>query len=668
MQNHPAKDQHDQSYRIPILGENYYRNYGTNLDSVYINGYPEVFKNPVTGESRQVFVKRPGIQTSTTLTNSLHTDIFSGLGLTENNMKCVATKIISGLNDCLISVWIDWSTGTGYVCRSRPSNGSVSIRVGTIASLGGTATQASQDYFHIEECQIDNGGTTYVGLTVTRQRFDRTVSSGWWARAGATDFTAASLTQIVAAAYPDQAGRVTTGPLLQMNGLFHVMCTDGTVWTSGAATGVINDPTQWNSLTYVLTYQDPDSGIGLARYKNHILACSTNSIEFFNDVGNPAPASPLDRTEQALIRFGVAHPKAYMVVADTFYWQSAGERHGASLWKLDGYTPVKISTPREDRQLGFKNTNNITFSDNDMIAFVMNGQLHIGVNGVTTYPHVFTYTTQSTYYWGATTDTWYTKGATPSATHDFSKLRGSILCYNVEDKIWWSWMMYPGTGTGTNSANYIMRTAMSVRAETTSDWSNNFFQTYVFVAAVNSSPTQNIPNTTLLGISSNVTGAGLGYGPGGYYDSNPKQSTYADQPVTVIIGFQMVDFGNSERKKINSLSLQFASIPQQRATAAGHSTSVDSGSYSYTLGINKTNHMSSLALAPDINTNVYRVNKYPNMDSSGSSGSVNAYGLPDRFYFMNLGMARYWNFGVLCESKDPFPLEYLECDVMQGTH
>jgi hypothetical protein len=651
-----------QKVRLPVLQENLSRGYGGSLDQLYINCYPERNKNPATGEERVVLTKRSGAIYLTGGPNITY-DIATSAGLTYTNMVCRANICINQLSDIFVAIWVDVSTSIGYVVQYRAFQAVNScLLIGTIPKLNppNLATGfATADYFCVNEVSISSGGTLYAGITVTRTSVDRSASKSYYAIAGATAFTATTLVDASAgvANFPDSAGvgKVVVGNIIQMNGYFYVMTTDGGIYNNSVG----NDITTWNALGVIQTYQDSDGGQGLIRFKHHILAMGTNSIEFFNDVGNnPAAGSTLERTEQALIRFGVLHPKSYIAVEDNIWWISGGVNSTHSVWKLDGYTPVKVSTPREDKSLWVNRVSMNGLSDINMFSYYQKGKLHIGINGIYTLSMNYA---NAALKWGDSTDTWY---STDKIMDSLYFTPGTMM-YDIQDNTWW-WMMFH---QGVNSEAGLTRQlypVLSTRAERASDYTTGYYDQLVFISSsVYYALSGGITGLSPMSVCE-MPGRTRQWSSGAYYDSNDQWTT-TSTPVTCLVQFNQADFGTGERKRINSVECIFQSTPQDYNQTSGASSNVESGSFSYTLMMLRANHMNWNTTSDHTNI-IKRCQKTPQGSGTGTAATLHGSGYNDRWIVMNLGMGRTFNFAVLCQSKDPFPLEAIEIDVQEGTH
>jgi hypothetical protein len=568
----------------------------------YINCFPITVQNNVTG-SREVQIAKRAPLTATTL------NMFSTTGASVvSTLYPKANITITQLNDVYVCALFDSAASKIYIMQYRPETATV-VKIGEIASTN------KQDFIHITECQLVDSGTIYAGIAVSWTKYDKSSSKGYWARSDGTKFTATTLTEIVAASWPVTLGKVITGPIQQLNGLFHVMATNGTIYTSGAATGIVNDLTQWNSLTTLLSYQSPDSGIGVYRFKHHLVAFGQDSIEFFNDIGNPSPATPLQRTDQAFIRFGALHSMGVINVEDTLYWISYGTGNTAGLWKLDGYSPVKISGPQEDALLhSAVEVSNQQLSYITLFSLSMNQRKHIGINSVPTHSRVELMTSG----WGETTTDTY------RYYQDLYKGTGGILIYNLTDNLWWSWSVMQNETIGMYpTASYPGR-----------DNGDAYYEQYVLCSPLTETAALNSPSRIYV----------FGSQANGYYIDDDPDGSVGALPISVVVNLNPLEFNTLKRKRISRASLVFSQVPNWSSADAA-----TANIYSINLLYQKNNVEQTSGSDITQRTMVYPNGQY-------------------RYYFNNLGMSRYWGFTVACLSKDSFGLKSIELEVSQNTH
>lgn len=404
-----------QIVRIPVYSEeefvpNSFGGASAQPGQFYINCYPKVIKNNVTGEGSMVLNKRSPIKKTMAL--STH---FSG-----TNSRPFANIGMAMLNDVMVcAIWDE--TGTAIrIIQYRPSAGTSTLigSISTANTTGGVAPTAYDEVF-ITECDLVSGGVINPGIIISWKKYNSSYSDGFWSRSSSGVFGAASLNHITAASFPVTLGKIITGPFQQLNGVFYIMGTDGVIYGSGGATGIVNDATQWDSNNTIRCRQLPDGGIGVFRYKHHIVAFSNSSVEFFNDVGNTVPASALASTEQAYINFGVFSSKQVCTIEDSLYWVGNSTSGTVGIYRLDGYTPVQVAN---DHLLYSLVDSNAT-KDISLFSLPVNGKLNLVVNNCPLpWTIIFPDLGQS--------DTNISQSPSSSQT--------SIMMYNIADKVWWT--------------------------------------------------------------------------------------------------------------------------------------------------------------------------------------------------------------------------------------
>lgn len=602
-----------QILRLPVRSEDVYRHNNERLDQQYVNCYPELHKEPMTGEGHYILQKRPGMQNA-------H-DIYATSGAASRAyLQCLGLVTITQLTNQYVGAFFNSNTSVIYIIGLNGTSGHVLI--GTIP-----ATCTPLDFIHLTECQIANAGAVYPGVTVTWTKYDRSVSKCYHARSAGGVFTAASLTQVVDVDFPDQLGtaKVVTGPMIQMNGIFYVMTTDGWIYNSGDSTGTINDPANWYSGAKIQVMMRPDGGVGVYRYKHHIVAIGMDSIEFFNDTGLPPSGPRIQPTEQAYINFGAFGSLSVLPIDDTLYWVSNSTSGTIGVWKLEGYTPVKISTAKEDRDILLSNTANAYPADYSLFFLVINGKKHLGLNGVNRNTPV------RTFLWLNPGQTYIGNSGDTYKANQLANSRSSMIIYSIDEKVWWDFMHMT---SGANLATAKFFTAVKYNSANASAYGD---------VVIGMGGT----NGTIWTSCSRTYQFTTGY-TGTYSDASSDTGTDA-VPVATMISFTPVEFNQMVRKKISRATLVFNDVPN-RVNTSGDSANTYSMSLIYA-----------------------KKNRVPYETTTATEGQwferplTYAIG-QDRFYWNNLGMSRYWGFTIYACNKDPFSLKGLELIVQGGTH
>lgn len=233
-----------------------------------------------------------------------------------------------------LRVWLGSGTGTNVI--SAFGNTNSTIYNGT-TSLG-TITGMSRD---ITE--------TFISAVPNLVIPSSDNSAWYYPEAGA-------LTQIVDADYPGNAGFTTTGTFVHLDGYSFIMTTNGRIWNCDNSS-IVN----WGSQSFISSLLSPDTGVGLATYKNKIVAFGKESIEFFENVGNPV-GTPLQRIPELFIKLGSPKQELISNMEDTIMFISSSSTGSYGVYKLENYQPKKVSYPDLDSLLAQIGINNFTAS------------------------------------------------------------------------------------------------------------------------------------------------------------------------------------------------------------------------------------------------------------------------------------------------------------------
>ncbi len=587
--------------RLPLYTEEGFRSDWAVFDQTLINCFAEIAKDTTTGEGYTVITKRSGLQK--TAMN------FAANFPNDDQLKPLANMTMTSLYDVCIAAFYYHTTTSIYIVAYKPIANTYVI-VGTIAG------RTANDKVFLEECQLGAVASPVPSFTVSLQNANMSSSAGYYAQSAAGAFTAASLVTITAPNFPVTLGKVITGPILQMNGLFYVATVDGLIYQTFTNFAYDLSATAWNSsLNYFPTARYPDQLIGVFRYKHHLIAMGKDSIEFLNDDANVdglTTGSSLTSTSQAFIKFGGISSKLVLNVDDVLYWVSYGSSNTLGLWKLDGYTPVKISTKRQDIAIARSLPGFLTDPLTMLFSVVIGNKKHIGINNVVLY---------TMHYAGSTVN--------DSELFDFSAsiCRSNVLMYNLEDRTWW------GMQFGDESNMSIVPTSSFGNTTTF-----NAYKQYVL--AYGGSSTDEI-NDNLFYFEDDPS-------PGDYFDDVPHTNStgaYAYTPILVCVQPNALWFNNEKRKRISRVSLILANSLTKN--------SVDSNSYRIYLFYNKENVVDQQSGASGSANNLWRVITIPN--------------LTYRYYYNNLGMMRIFAPCIISRSNDAFTLRNIEINIAQGT-
>lgn len=171
---------------------------------------------------------------------------------------------------------------------------------------------------------------------------------------------------------------VTTVPSVKtLNGYIFV-CVEGDIYNSD-----LDLPDSWDASNFISTEVYPDALVGLAKYKNYLVAFGDNTIEFFYDAANTS-GTPLARQEGILHNIGCAGNALFTELEDRVLWVSQTGSYSYSIWELDNFKVKKISTPEIDVWLSniiLKQTLTQSFRVDFLFLFLFrqNGRMHLGI-------------------------------------------------------------------------------------------------------------------------------------------------------------------------------------------------------------------------------------------------------------------------------------------------
>jgi len=222
-----------------------------------------------------------------------------------------------------LHVWAGNADSVVYALGA--TNSTVYDVVGAYGSLTGYATFISETII---------SGTPYIVIPTNGSR-------GYYSTGGA-------FTEITDTDWPGTGGvgLTLTGPFVFVDGFMFAMTTNGRIYNSD-----LNSLSAWTAASYIEANTYPDTGIGLAKYMNMLVAFGKETVEFFYNAGN-TPGSPLSKYESGFVHFGCISQYGFTQIEDTVAWVSGSDKSGLSVYMLDGIQPKKISTAFIDSVLG----------------------------------------------------------------------------------------------------------------------------------------------------------------------------------------------------------------------------------------------------------------------------------------------------------------------------
>lgn len=287
----------EKTLRVPLVGSPTNRTQLVSKDQRFVNCFPEVVKDSITGTSRIYLTKRFG--TSRWVQPASASG--EGRGLFAWNSKIysvIGNKLYETTSAGVSTLKQTLATSTG--------------------ACGFVETTGTNDYLFV--CDSVDG---YVVSTT------------------------GVVTKITDAQFPTP--HVTTPVFL--DGYVFLLKTNGDICNS-----VLEDPLNWDASNFIVPESFPDNTIAIARQNNLVVAIGERSIEYFYDAGNPT-GSPLGVAEQYVLQFGgasigsVCQEEAYVTLV------AKADIGGCYVVNIDGVNPKNISTEPINRILDAEGNN-----------------------------------------------------------------------------------------------------------------------------------------------------------------------------------------------------------------------------------------------------------------------------------------------------------------------
>lgn len=283
--------------RVPVIGDILFRGTDASKDQRYVNGFFDVFKNPISGQSHFYYVKRPGL----TRTNGIQPSGTTGTGRgvyswNAKKYSVINAKIYSGTTD--LGVTLAGTTGLVGFAETRPG--------------------ASPQYLCINDgiklyCIATNDVVTTVTLN-----------------------------------FPSP----NTTDLVYMDGYFFVVqASNSTVYQSN-----LDDPTTWDVTKFITAQQYNGPAVGLAHQNNILIVFQDRATAMYYDNANPS-GSVLNLYEQAVQQIGCISQDTISTAEQSILWVGNSNTGGYCVWRLDGIgTLTNISSPALERLLSNEGT------------------------------------------------------------------------------------------------------------------------------------------------------------------------------------------------------------------------------------------------------------------------------------------------------------------------
>lgn len=369
--------------RIPLVGSLTGRNPNpnefTSFDQKFINCYPEIARNAVTGQGSVKLSKRPGFASNGTVAsgysgmtggaywtgagvamlpfiNSTSLRVYDSLG---NQFADTIANAVSGsvayINETLISnvptlTLLTQRSTTGYAHAWYAAQGATAwteiTDVDFPPNQNGTVTGAIAG-----TTLTTTVSSTGVNLPIGAYLSGNGVSGGTrivavgTAVAGVGTYTV-SVSQTVGSG-TIYCGKPIVGEMVHMDGCGYVMDIDGTIYESD-----LNTLSAWSAIAYVNAQSLPDGGRGLARLKNYIYAFGSATGQLFQNSGASVGAR-ITNVQGGTINIGAVNAGSFpsiKTIGDFVYFTGVDAVSGKSgFYRMQGASAEKISTQYIDK-------------------------------------------------------------------------------------------------------------------------------------------------------------------------------------------------------------------------------------------------------------------------------------------------------------------------------
>lgn len=442
------------------------------------NCWAEVRKDPVGGESEVWVQKRTGINTClddadlNTNWEAVFDDWNGGAQPTYVDFRVPKDFLnLSIIDDWMVAAVIHASSAaveqaaTLKIIFFKPSDGSIVAHEITSYSWNGATVNTSfygNAQVHLNEFA---GGyapgsgtasaiTAYVTIVFTTANKDASAAF-YCSYTGGTWTAPTQITSIDFATHyggaPWTNRKVLAGNFAMLNGRAFIMTQDGYIW--GSNIGDITTGSGWADVTGAPMFENaisyPDKGVGLIRYKHHILAFGRQSLEFFSDVG-AEQGLPIESTNEAFVKFGAVNPYAIVNLEDTVYWIGMSAESGMNgIWRMEGYQPVRVSNPEFENI--FRAASNNDYSDYvyehlSILPLEMGGRLHLALymgwqynlpDPIAMMANAQSSSLEGEQFFFGTEDADYYTGVGRRPSYKPFQTSTSLLCFNSNDRTQW---------------------------------------------------------------------------------------------------------------------------------------------------------------------------------------------------------------------------------------
>ena len=129
----------------------------------------------------------------------------------------------------------------------------------------------------------------------------------------------------------DYTGISSKTNLVGMDG--YLFCGSGT--TNKIHNSDLNSAGGWTATSFLLAADTPGTLLWLSKIRNYLIAFKQNSVEFFENVGNPTPGSPLEPQKQLNRKIGLYTTSSVQEVSDGIIFAGITPKGKVSIFKIE---------------------------------------------------------------------------------------------------------------------------------------------------------------------------------------------------------------------------------------------------------------------------------------------------------------------------------------------
>jgi len=298
-------------FQIPLLqkGNNYSWRSLTVANSqdypipLCVNGYYESSPHAVSDSRKVAYCKRPGLGDATTVTE------FTNLVPTNSGER--VNGLCTSLDKNILLYY-------SYDATKRYTN-IYTASTNTLTQTDVTATFAAGNMALTVLDGINYGANVYYAATNGTEGA-LINSSGVWSKITDADYTGNG----VKTNFVGLDGYLFYGVISGTNA--------GRIYNSDLSAAAA--ASGWTDTSYISANDVPGSIVWLARIRNMVVCFKQYSIEFFEDVGNPIPGSPLERRSSVTKHIGCASASSVQEVSDGIIFLAVDKRGKMRYMKL----------------------------------------------------------------------------------------------------------------------------------------------------------------------------------------------------------------------------------------------------------------------------------------------------------------------------------------------